>query len=113
MHGDDEGVEILVVDHDSDQKYREVDDAEIGEVADAVDDGGKVQGILQLAVAVAQVQLVEQQEEDTVEQDAGLVVAGLQHRAEEVEVVGEEQPLENQHLENVVGAERAFVGEDG
>lgn len=38
-----------------------------------------MQGILQLAVAVAQVQLVEQQEKDTVEEHAGLVVPGLQH----------------------------------
>ena len=113
MHGDDEGVEILVIDDDSDEEDGDVDDAEVGEVADAVDDGGEVEGVLQLAVTVGEVQFVEQQEEEAVQQHAGLVVVGLEHRAEEVEVVGEEQPLEDQHLVDVVGPEGAFVGQDG
>lgn len=37
MHDDDEGVNILVVEDDSDKKEGEVEDAEVGEIPDAID----------------------------------------------------------------------------
>ena len=47
VHGDDEGVQVLVVDDDADQEGEQVDHAEVGEVAYAVGGDGEVEGIFE------------------------------------------------------------------
>ena len=113
VHHDDKGVEVLVVYHYSHQQDWDVDDAEIGEIPDAVNNGREVQWVLQLEVAIGEIKFVEEEEEDAVGEHSGLIVFWGEYWAEEVEVVGEESPLEDEHLIDVVGAEWWFVGFDG
>ena len=72
-----------------------------------------MQRIFQLTVPVGQIELVEEEEEDAVTEHTRLVMFGVDDRAKEVEVVDEEEPLKDQHLMNIIGAQWWAVGQDG
>lgn len=101
VHDNYKCMDVLVVDDDPHQEQGQVANAEVHHIANAVDDGWEMEGVFELEVAVGEVEFVEQKEEDAVGQHAGLVVVGVYHRPEQVEFVGEEGPLEHDHLENV------------
>jgi hypothetical protein len=113
VHHYQEGVKILVVDYDADQENGEVAQAEVAKVADAVCGRGEVQGVFELEIFIAEVQLVEEEEQQAVGQHATLVVPSPGHRAEEVEVVQEERPLEEQHLVDIRRTQGGSIGPYG
>lgn len=52
MHEDDEGVDVVVVDDDPDQKQRDVEHAEIYDKSDAFRQWHQVQRVLELEVLI-------------------------------------------------------------
>lgn len=113
MHEDDEGVDVVVVDDDPDQKEGNVEHAEVYDKSDAFRQRHQMQRVLELEVLICELQFLEQQEDDAVDDDSQLVLhARVNNRPEEINVICHEHPLEDQHVIHVFGAKRGFICED-
>ena len=73
-----------------------------------------MQWVLELEVLVAELDLLEEEEDDAVDEYPHLVMrAGADDGSEEVEVVAHHQPLEHQHVVDVLRTQRSFIYGEG
>lgn len=111
---DEEGMDVLVVVGDPHQQDREVGHTEVDEPPQAADQRAQVQRVLELEVLVAQLDLLEEEEDDAVDEYPHLVMrAGADDGSEEIEVVAHHQPLEHQHVVDVLRTQRGFIYGEG
>lgn len=110
MYEDKKGVNVLVAIGNPRQQNCEIGHAEIDEPSETADQWAEMQRIFELEVLIAQLDLLEQQEDDAVDEYPHLVMwAGADDGAEEVEVVAHHQPLEYKHVVDMLRAERGFI----